>query len=115
MSVCTSCIQIAPTQRLSCDDTISLYWGLNPGPSVYKTDALPLSYRGFCARGYAPNKQYYVGAGPLQGANSIGQQLVREHQYLGGIGAPATFVREFTCGVLLRHRDNGSRGPTSCR
>ena len=26
---------------------ISLHWGLNPGPSVYKTDALPLSYRGF--------------------------------------------------------------------
>ena len=24
----------------------SLHWGLNPGPSVYKTDALPLSYRG---------------------------------------------------------------------
>ena len=26
----------------------SLHWGLNPGPSVYKTDALPLSYRGLC-------------------------------------------------------------------
>ena len=25
---------------------ISPRWGLNPGPSVYKTDALPLSYRG---------------------------------------------------------------------
>ena len=25
----------------------SLHWGLNPGPSVYRTDALPLSYRGF--------------------------------------------------------------------
>ncbi len=25
---------------------LSLHWGLNPGPSVYKTDALPLSYRG---------------------------------------------------------------------
>ena len=24
----------------------STHWGLNPGPSVYKTDALPLSYRG---------------------------------------------------------------------
>jgi hypothetical protein len=24
----------------------SLHWGLNPGPSVYKTEALPLSYRG---------------------------------------------------------------------
>ena len=24
----------------------SLHWGLSPGPSVYKTDALPLSYRG---------------------------------------------------------------------
>ena len=31
----------------------SLHWGLNPGPSVYKTDALPLSYRGHvtCAPG----------------------------------------------------------------
>ena len=28
---------------------ISLHWGLNPGPSVYKTDALPLSYRGRCS------------------------------------------------------------------
>ena len=27
-------------------DKHSLHWGLNPGPSVYKTDALPLSYRG---------------------------------------------------------------------
>ena len=25
----------------------SLHWGLSPGPSVYKTDALPLSYRGY--------------------------------------------------------------------
>ena len=24
----------------------SLHWGLSPGPSVYRTDALPLSYRG---------------------------------------------------------------------
>ena len=24
----------------------SLHWGLNPGPSVYRTDALPLSYKG---------------------------------------------------------------------
>ena len=27
---------------------ISLHWGLNPGPSVYRTDALPLNYRGKC-------------------------------------------------------------------
>ena len=26
---------------------VSPHWGLNPGPSVYKTDALPLSYRGY--------------------------------------------------------------------
>ena len=26
----------------------SPHWGLNPGASVYKTDALPLSYRGSC-------------------------------------------------------------------
>ena len=31
---------------LSLIDGISPHWGLNPGPSVYKTDALPLSYRG---------------------------------------------------------------------
>ena len=28
----------------------SPHWGLNPGPSVYKTDALPLSYRGLMLR-----------------------------------------------------------------
>ena len=28
--------------------TKSPHWGLNPGPSVYKTDALSLSYRGRC-------------------------------------------------------------------
>jgi hypothetical protein len=27
---------------------ISPHWGLNPGPSVCRTDALPLSYRGIC-------------------------------------------------------------------
>jgi hypothetical protein len=35
---------------MPCEQTqkeeISPHWGLNPGPSVYKTDALPLSYRG---------------------------------------------------------------------
>jgi hypothetical protein len=31
----------------SADSNLAtLHWGLNPGPSVYKTDALPLSYRG---------------------------------------------------------------------
>ena len=29
----------------------SLHWGLNPGPSVYRTDALPLSYKGHEMRG----------------------------------------------------------------
>ena len=61
--MCTSCIQIAPTQRLSCDGTISLHWGLNPGPLVYKTGALPRSYRGFYERGYKPNNQYYWAQG----------------------------------------------------
>ena len=32
---------------------ISPHWGLNPGPSVYKTDALPLSYRGSGFGAYA--------------------------------------------------------------
>ena len=27
----------------------SHHWGLNPGPSAYKADALPLSYSGVCA------------------------------------------------------------------
>ncbi len=30
--------------------SFSLHWGLNPGPSVYKTDALPLSYRGIASQ-----------------------------------------------------------------
>ncbi len=29
----------------------SPHWGLNPGPSVYRTDALPLSYRGLLSHG----------------------------------------------------------------
>ena len=36
---------------ISLTNAISPHWGLNPGPSVYKTDALPLSYRGICLRG----------------------------------------------------------------
>ena len=36
---------------LSLINAISPHWGLNPGPSVYKTDALPLSYRGICLCG----------------------------------------------------------------
>ena len=35
----------------SLTNAISPHWGLNPGPSVYKTDALPLSYRGICLCG----------------------------------------------------------------
>ena len=35
-----------PTHRLLTCFVNSPHWGLNPGPSVYKTDALPLSYRG---------------------------------------------------------------------
>ena len=34
-----------PPYHLHCI-VLSPHWGLNPGPSVYKTDALPLSYRG---------------------------------------------------------------------
>ena len=35
------------TNRRSVDKRAgSLHWGLSPGPSVYRTDALPLSYRG---------------------------------------------------------------------
>jgi hypothetical protein len=33
-------------QQLSVCLGSSPHWGLNPGPSVYKTDSLPLSYRG---------------------------------------------------------------------
>ena len=36
---------------LSLKHNISPHWGLNPGPSVYRTDALPLSYRGICLCG----------------------------------------------------------------
>ena len=35
--------------------TQSPHSGLNPGPSVYRTDALPLSYRGSSAHAYAYN------------------------------------------------------------
>ena len=34
-----------PACHLHCN-VLSPHWGLNPGPSVYKTDALTLSYRG---------------------------------------------------------------------
>ena len=36
----------------------SPHWGLNPGPSVYRTDALPLSYRGADARDQGETKRY---------------------------------------------------------
>jgi hypothetical protein len=44
---------IAPTKfgsnrqhRVLSAEASSPHWGLNPGPSVYRTDALPLSYKG---------------------------------------------------------------------
>ena len=36
----------AASSESGCPATESPHWGLNPGPSVYRTDALPLSYRG---------------------------------------------------------------------
>ena len=36
---------VDPTDK-SQNHKHSLHWGLSPGPSVYRTDALPLSYRG---------------------------------------------------------------------
>jgi hypothetical protein len=51
-----NCLDLRHTTRVSlrpgrsCDTSLpqqySPHWGLNPGPSVYRTDALPLSYRG---------------------------------------------------------------------
>ena len=38
----TKSVQLVMRSCKAC----SPHWGLNPGPSVYKTDALPLSYRG---------------------------------------------------------------------
>ena len=35
---------------------VSLHWGLNPGPSVCKPDALPLSYRGICRKYIRPQQ-----------------------------------------------------------
>ena len=35
-----------PKHRALSGETSSPHWGLNPGPSVYRTDALPLSYKG---------------------------------------------------------------------
>jgi hypothetical protein len=52
----TPCVRIVLRELCLCHSSIVLicralvrnspHWGLNPGPSVYKTDALPLSYRG---------------------------------------------------------------------
>ena len=38
---------------ITADAIKSLHWGLNPGPSVHRTDTLPLSYRG-CWAASAP-------------------------------------------------------------
>ena len=45
-----ACVR-CPTDLAESDHPASEspHWGLNPGPSVYRTDALPLSYRGFWA------------------------------------------------------------------
>ena len=41
-----SCVFGVARVPLCVCNACSPHWGLNPGPSVYKTDALPLSYRG---------------------------------------------------------------------
>ncbi len=35
---------------------VSLHWGLNPGPSACKPDALPLRYRGICRKYLRPQQ-----------------------------------------------------------
>ena len=42
----TACFCLACQGSLFEEHRMSLHWGLSPGLSVYKTDALPLSYRG---------------------------------------------------------------------
>jgi hypothetical protein len=44
-----SCTPSTPPMRHTIVSDTSPHWGLNPGPSVYRTDALPLSYRGAVA------------------------------------------------------------------
>ena len=38
----------------------SPHWGLNPGPSVYKTDALPLSYRGHATVEFGKHREHQL-------------------------------------------------------
>ena len=40
------CLQLARSALRMPAKKTSPHWGLSPGPSVYKTDGLPLSYRG---------------------------------------------------------------------
>ena len=65
----------------------SLHWGLNPGPSVYKTDALPLSYKGCGAnvRKHHDRADCWCGRLLLAGAHAGNQ----EEQGGGRLGSHA--------------------------
>ena len=57
----------------------SPHWGLNPGPSVYKTDALPLSYRGSDAK-------RYIGRLQTHSISTSFSSLPMHARILGGAG-----------------------------
>jgi hypothetical protein len=83
--------------------TNSPHWGLNPGPSVYKTDALPLSYRGAGPRILQNNRG---GTKPSLGNNECASCGVRTHAQL-----PALDLKSNP--LTTRANWHGSRGP--CR
>ena len=76
-------------------NNISPHWGLNPGPSVYKTDALPLSYRGICLCG-GIKCRWHISLEPFQ---KISQWID---------------WRECSKHLLVRRTDAGGSAPAPC-
>ena len=114
---CIEWLAEASDGRWVCNQE-SLHWGLSPGPSVYKTDALPLSYRGNCNevpidRNYpktcvlsAPGDRHWQFGGTAQEEARKGRKGIRMSHGIKHINTSVIYRKKTTHCFSNKHQSN---------